>query len=88
MSWQYLSSKKGVAARKEHKCTMCGESILVGEKYDTRNGVDDGDFVTMRMHPECNEASIAWDEADWATFEPGGMVRGKDAPRDEWGGME
>ena len=54
MSW-YVSSKDGVKARRPHRCDLCGERIAIGELYDTRSGVSEGDgFSTMHMHPECH----------------------------------
>lgn len=50
-----LSSKDGVKARKNKRCTLCGELISVGELKDVRSGVDFGDFWTMHMHPECHK---------------------------------
>lgn len=49
-----ISSKDGVIARKQHRCVLCGEPILVGDKYDQRNGVGDDGFWSVRMHPECH----------------------------------
>lgn len=49
-----LSHREGVKARKEYRCTLCGESINIGEIHDTRSGVCYGTMWTMRMHPECH----------------------------------
>lgn len=49
-----LSSIDGVKARKQHRCTLCGESILAGSLYDIRTGVDGSDLWTMKMHQECH----------------------------------
>lgn len=42
-------------ARKEHRCTYCGQKILVGETYYRENGVYDGDMQSLAYHPECYE---------------------------------
>ena len=86
MGWTCLSSKHGVRARKEHQCFMCAEPIPAGTKYDRRSGVRDGQFVTMTLHPGCNETSSEWDDLDWETFSTGGMARGKDEPAGGYGG--
>jgi hypothetical protein len=44
MSGRYLKEKT-ISARKEHVCTLCGELILLGEKYIYRFGTDDGPVV-------------------------------------------
>lgn len=50
-----LSRREGVKARKQYRCSFCGERIAIGELHDTRTGVVQGDgFWTMRMHPECH----------------------------------
>lgn len=49
-----LSDQQGIMARKKHQCCFCFEPIFVGEKYNRRSGVSDGDMWTMHMHPECN----------------------------------
>ena len=82
MSWQYLNHKHGVKARKAHRCGLCCEPIAIGEKYDRRTGVNDDGICTMRMHPECNEASIDWDAGDWETFMPGDFDRPAKPPLD------
>ena len=52
----YTSGQEGVKARKPHWCTLCGEGIKVGDLYDKRTGVQEGDgFWTMHMHPECHK---------------------------------
>ena len=49
-----LSEESGIKARKRHRCALCCEPIEIGEIYLRRNGVDGGDFWTMKMHPECH----------------------------------
>lgn len=78
----YLSERTGVRARKQHRCFLCGEPICQNSEYDRRTGVERGEILTMAMHPECNEASSDWDDADWETFERGSLCRGVDAPRE------
>lgn len=39
-------------ARKQHRCTNCGEPIAPGETYKRWISFDDSAF-TSKMHPEC-----------------------------------
>lgn len=56
MSWTCLSDAPRVA-RKEHKCTWCGQPISPGERYQYSSGVFEGEFVTNSLHPECDKAA-------------------------------
>lgn len=51
---QVLGSREGVKARKRHQCCLCGEAILPGDFYDSRQGVNSDGWWTMHMHPECH----------------------------------
>ncbi len=62
----YYSPTKKVIARKQHRCTNCGEAINAGETYMSWQSVDDGWF-NNKMHPECLESLI--DDADGGHFE-------------------
>jgi hypothetical protein len=44
-----------VKARKQHKCTWCGQPIFKGEDYVKWNSVEDSWF-TNKMHGDCLEA--------------------------------
>lgn len=50
----YCSTVVFPKAKKEHRCTYCGETILVGEEYARWNSVDDS-WNTSKMHHECLE---------------------------------
>lgn len=52
--YQHLSTEMPVA-RKDHRCRLCGEKILKGEVYQRENGLFEGDFQSIKMHPECHE---------------------------------
>ena len=54
MSYTLLSSRTSKAV-KQHKCIWCGESILVGEKYNRSSSIFDGDFQDQCWHLECLE---------------------------------
>ncbi len=62
-------------ARKEHKCMLCQQPILKGEKYHRQSGKYCGDFFDRCLHMHCNtmitEYVDAKDEyefdADWVT---------------------
>ncbi len=76
MCWTCIESKHGVKARKKHWCFFCAESIEPGSLYDRRSGIARGEgFVTMHMHPECNDATSHWDAMDYESFSEGGMKR-------------
>ena len=75
MSWTCLREKT-VIAKKEHRCFMCMETIEKGDKYVRRVGVDD-EMLTMKMHPECENASIGWGIDDWESFREGDLKRPK-----------
>jgi len=45
-------------AKKEHKCSMCGETIKVGERYCRYSGKYDGEFFDEKQCLFC-EAAIA-----------------------------
>lgn len=40
-------------AKKPHKCSLCGEQILDGEKYERYTGKYDGDFFDQCFHRSC-----------------------------------
>lgn len=40
-------------ARKNYRCTYCGEGIADGEKYTFQKGNYDGRWFESKMHPEC-----------------------------------
>lgn len=52
-------------ASKQHRCTSCGESILIGEKYVRWASFDDS-CTTSKMHQEC---LAGWHDAEGSYFE-------------------
>lgn len=40
-------------ARKEHRCSYCGEPIPAGDRYVYQTGIYDGRWFVSRMHSEC-----------------------------------
>lgn len=40
-------------AKKEHKCSWCGEKILLGESYKRWRWYDSSDVTTCKLHDEC-----------------------------------
>jgi hypothetical protein len=64
MSWTAIGTDEIHVARKEHRCTWCGQTILPGEKYLKRRGVCEGDASTVKHHLECEKAA----EADWNEY--------------------
>lgn len=51
-------------AKKEHRCSWCGQQILVGESYLRSRVVFEGDPQTNKFHPECGDAAAA-DNMEW-----------------------
>jgi len=74
MNWTHLRDNKR-KARKEHRCWLCNESILIGERYIDRAGADGDGIVTIKMHPECEHETHKWDDMDWECFFQGDMKR-------------
>lgn len=42
-------------AKKEHRCDLCGFSIIAGEKYDWQKNVYDGMLYEFKVHLSCLE---------------------------------
>ncbi len=74
MSWQCLSSGYR-KARAIHRCFFCNEYINIGDRYHFRAGASEGRIHTMKIHPECDEATKNWDSMDYETFSEGEMTR-------------
>lgn len=66
--------------RKKRPCDWCGEKINQGDASVTTSGIFEGDFFSVRYHPECNAAAYRWYEANkcWGEEMPdgGSMNRG------------
>ena len=60
-------------ARKQHTCSWCGQKIEPGESYVRQRLIFEGEPVTNKFHPECDEASsiVAREEGGCFTFDPG-----------------
>lgn len=41
-------------ARKQHRCSECGEKIQPGERYEYAAGIDDGSWVSWHICGDCN----------------------------------
>jgi hypothetical protein len=57
VSYEEISESRP-KARKEYLCGWCNESILVGEVHYYRAYRNHGDFMTERLHAECDRAMI------------------------------
>lgn len=64
MGWTHFSDTKP-KARKAHVCELCGLSIAVGQEHVARRGVNDGEIMTLRMHPDCERVTQDWHQDDW-----------------------
>lgn len=49
----FFSESKVVTARKNHRCTYCGEGIEKGENYTYQKGNWNGRWFESKMHEEC-----------------------------------
>ena len=57
-------------AKKAHRCYLCGKAIPVGERYNKRVGVNDGDFWSIHMHNFCSDvAHKEYDMDSWMNHE-------------------
>lgn len=55
-----------LTARKDHRCTNCGQLIQAGDQYMRWVSFDDSAF-TNKMHPECLDS--LQDDAEYGEFE-------------------
>lgn len=64
----FCSIASKVKARKDHRCTSCGEIIVKGEDYIKWNSVEDSWF-SNKMHQECYDAheedAKEWGDGQW-----------------------
>ena len=51
----FIKTKKISHARKEYRCELCCEPILVGMPYIRQFVTDGGDVWTNKVHCECQE---------------------------------
>jgi hypothetical protein len=56
MSWTFLSESTPVA-RKDHKCSWCGQPITKATRYIYSSGIWEERVVVNKTHPECDEAA-------------------------------
>jgi hypothetical protein len=70
MGWVHVEDRV-VTSRKKYRCYLCGGIIDVKTRYLKRFGYSDGCAVIMKMHMECHNKTLDWDDMDWETFSPG-----------------
>lgn len=63
----YCTPTQKQKARKQHRCTYCGQIINIGEEYARWASYEDGTSAQNKMHPECLESLQA--EAENGVFE-------------------
>ena len=73
---------KVVKARKPHVCVWCGERIEVGESAQYRVYINEGDFQSDYLHPECNSAAYKVDDLEDG-FDPYSFQRGSELEKGE-----
>jgi hypothetical protein len=64
----YVGPAVALRARKEHRCTWCGEAIPPASEYLRWMSVDDS-MYTNKMHRECFDACHEEDENEYAPFD-------------------
>lgn len=69
MSWHHVEDTTP-RARKPHRCYVCGDPILVGEKHVRRFGYHEEGPISIRMHVECEKKTENWDTFDWESHTP------------------
>lgn len=55
-------------ARKDHRCSYCGEQIHSGEYYEFQSGVWEGRWFNSHMHPECFEEMCESGEGEYDLY--------------------
>ena len=73
MSWVHLGDTRPKAS-KDYCCFVCGEVIPKGEVHTARRGIDEKPF-TFRMHSECHDITLDWDQGDWECHGEGDCER-------------
>ena len=76
--FEHLRSSTPRAA-KVHKCSWCGEDIVIGEKHHYVVGLFEGEIQNQRLHNECETAKENYyfdDPHDNEGFEEHGFKRG------------
>jgi hypothetical protein len=61
----YITPQETFTARKEHRCTWCGEKIVAGEQYTRWMSVDAGEAFSNKMHGECLDAASYDENGEW-----------------------
>lgn len=82
MSCECIHSER-LKARKEHRCTWCGQKIDAGQEYLRQRVVIDGDAGTQKFHLECDAAfneAARLEGGGPLYFEPGSQPRGGSDP--------
>lgn len=59
------------AAKKDHRCDWCNTKIDAGESYKRYRWFDSGDAYTVKMHPECLDASTDLMQIDGESLQDG-----------------
>jgi hypothetical protein len=72
-----MSEVRTLTARKNHRCSWCGEIIKFGERYSRYRVWIGYDTSTVKMHPECLDASgeEAREAGGWIEWTPGEAER-------------
>ena len=63
-----LTDRDIKAARKDHRCDWCGETIAAGSAYHYQTGIYCGSRQATKYHPECYDA-LGRECDDWGVDE-------------------
>jgi hypothetical protein len=55
-------------ARKDHRCTYCGESIDRGGEYVFQKGNYDGSWFESKMHDECFDEMCEYGDGEYIPY--------------------
>lgn len=74
----YTQTETIKAAKKQHKCDWCPESIDAGEPYKRYRFFGDAGPAVVKMHPECYDAmqEVADEEGGYLEWTPHESPRG------------
>ena len=55
-------------AKKQHRCTFCGEAINTGDQYVFQKGNWEGTWFETKMHPECFDDMVEYGDGEYTMY--------------------
>jgi hypothetical protein len=68
-------SEREHAARKKHRCNICGHDIEIGERYVAQSNIYDGELYRFKHHGMCL-AAYDFVDPQWAYADEGATEEG------------